>query len=53
LRFPVNSGKAAEIDDRVTRAVLRAVDQEPKLKVVAAEIPDIQVRAETKGDRVA
>jgi small-conductance mechanosensitive channel len=53
LRFPVDSEKATEIDDRVTREVLRAVDQEPKLKVVAAEIPDIQVRTEVKGERVA
>jgi len=49
LRFPVASGKAAEIDDRVTREVLRAINQEPKLKVVAAEAPGIQTQ--TRGPR--
>jgi len=53
LRFAVESGKAAEIDDCVAREVLRAINQEPKLKVVAAEAPPIQVRTETAGDRVA
>ena len=45
LRFPVESGKAAEIDDRVTRELLRAINQEPKLKLVAADAPLIQLRA--------
>jgi len=53
LRFPVESGKAAEIDDRVAREVLRAINQEPKLNVVAADAPAIQLRTETAGDRVA
>ena len=43
LRFPVESGKAAEIDDRVTRELLRAIELEPKLKVVAAEVPAIRL----------
>ena len=53
LRFPVLPGKAAEIDDRVTRELLRAINQEPKLKVVAAEVPDIRLKTETADDRVA
>jgi small-conductance mechanosensitive channel len=53
LRFPVESGKAAEIDDRVTREVLQAINQEPKLTVVAAEAPGIQPRPVAAGDRVA
>ena len=43
LRFPVESGKAAEIDDRVTRELLHAIESEPKLKVVAAEVPAIRL----------
>ena len=53
LRFPVESGKAAEIDDRVAREVLRAINQEPKLTVMAAEASAIQVRTETADSRVA
>jgi small-conductance mechanosensitive channel len=43
LRFPVESRKATEMDERVTRELLRAIDQEPKLKVVGAEIPTIKI----------
>lgn len=53
LRFPVESGKAAEIDDHVTREILRAINQEPKLQVVASETAAFQLRTETTADRVA
>jgi small-conductance mechanosensitive channel len=46
LRFPVESAKAAEIDDRVTRELLRTIEEEPKLKLVAAEVPAIRLRTE-------
>jgi hypothetical protein len=43
LHFPVDLRKAAEIDDRVTREILRAFEREPKLKVLAAEVPSIRI----------
>jgi small-conductance mechanosensitive channel len=36
IRFPVSLQHAAEIDDRVTRALLQAIDKEPKLKLVGS-----------------
>lgn len=53
LRFPVESDNAAEIDDRVTREVLHAINQEPKLRVVAAEAPGTQLGTAAVGGRVA
>jgi hypothetical protein len=44
LRYRVESGTAAEMDRCITEALLCAVDQEPKLKIVGAEIPAIQIR---------
>jgi small-conductance mechanosensitive channel len=44
LRYPVEFDRAAEMDERVTRELLHAIDQEPKLKIVGAEIPTIRVR---------
>jgi small-conductance mechanosensitive channel len=41
LRYPVELNRAAEMDERVTRELLDAIDQEPKLKIVGAEIPVI------------
>ncbi|HSI32273.1 MAG TPA: mechanosensitive ion channel family protein [Tepidisphaeraceae bacterium] len=42
VRYPVEIRRSAEIDDRVTRAVLEAVEAEPKLRMVAAGTPKIQ-----------
>ncbi len=36
IRFPVELRRAAEIDDQVTRELLRAIDEEPKLKLIGA-----------------
>jgi hypothetical protein len=33
---------AAEVDDRITRELLRALDEKPKLKVVGTGVPNIQ-----------
>jgi small-conductance mechanosensitive channel len=44
LRYPVELYRATEMDERVTRELLNAIDQEPKLKIVGAEIPEIRVR---------
>ena len=47
IRFPVELQKSAEIDDRVTRELLRAIEEEPKLKVVGAEVPTIRLKTES------
>ena len=39
VRFPVELGKAAEMDDHLMRELLTAADREPKLKLVSAEMP--------------
>ena len=36
IRFPVSLQNAAEIDDRITRALLQAIDKEPRLKLVGS-----------------
>jgi len=43
VRFPVELEKAAETDDRVMRELLAALDREPKLKLVSAELPVAKV----------
>ena len=43
LRFPVELRLAEEIDDRLTRELLRAIEMEPKLKIVAAALPAVQL----------
>jgi small-conductance mechanosensitive channel len=39
VRFPVELEKAAEIDDQVMRELLAALDREPRLRLVSAEMP--------------
>jgi small-conductance mechanosensitive channel len=43
VRFPVELEKAAETDDHVMRELLAAIDREPKLKLVSAELPVAKV----------
>ena len=43
VRFPVDLQHAGEIDERITRELLKAVDQEPKLKL-AGSAPAISLR---------
>ena len=43
LRFPVEMRLAEEMDDRLTREILSAIEVEPKLKIVTAEVPAIQL----------
>jgi small-conductance mechanosensitive channel len=43
VHFPVDARHAGEIDERVTRELLKAVDQEPKLKL-AGSAPAISLR---------
>lgn len=38
IRFPVTLQNATEIDDRVTREILKAIEREPKLKLVGSSV---------------
>lgn len=42
IRFPVPLENASEVDDEVARALLSAVDREPRLKLVGSATPTIQ-----------
>jgi small-conductance mechanosensitive channel len=46
VRFPVELGKGLEIDERVTHELLRAIEQEPRLKVVSSDIPTVRLADE-------
>ncbi len=48
IRFPAALPHAGEIDERVTRELLKAVDQEPKLKL-AGSAPAISLRSAAGG----
>jgi hypothetical protein len=41
IRYPVTSEKAAEIDDRVTRALLDVMGGEPRVKSVGSPAPSM------------
>jgi small-conductance mechanosensitive channel len=47
IRFPVPLDQAAKIDDEVTRALLGAIEREPRLKLVGSATPTIRAAAET------
>jgi small-conductance mechanosensitive channel len=42
VTFPVEVEQGAQIDDRITREILKELDQEPKLKMVGSDIPTIR-----------
>jgi small-conductance mechanosensitive channel len=46
IGFPVDLQRAAEIDDRVTREVLKAIDREPKLKLMGTGTRSIRLSTE-------
>jgi small-conductance mechanosensitive channel len=48
VRYPVEIRRAAEVDDRVTRRLLEAIEEEPRLRLVAAGTPRIQAAGEGK-----
>jgi small-conductance mechanosensitive channel len=48
VRFPVDLRHAGEIDERVTRELLNALEQEPKLKMAGAA-PEISLRTAAGG----
>jgi small-conductance mechanosensitive channel len=42
IRFPVELGKASEMDDHVMKEIMAALDREPKLKLIGAEMPAVK-----------
>jgi len=42
IRYPLELEKSSEIDDRITHALLDAIDREPKLKLVGTSTPNLQ-----------
>jgi small-conductance mechanosensitive channel len=46
IRYPLLLENASELDDRITRKVLDAIEQEPKLKLVGTGTPNIQQMTE-------
>ena len=49
IRYPVELDNAAEIDDRITRELLAALGQEPRLRLVGSGTPNIQAVPSTNG----
>ncbi len=46
IRYPTELDNAAEIDDAVTRRLLQAIEQSPRLKLVGSGTPNIQAVSE-------
>lgn len=42
IRYPVEMQSAADIDDRITRELLNALGQTPRLRLVGSGVPNIQ-----------
>jgi small-conductance mechanosensitive channel len=42
VSFPAQTSEAHEIDDRVTREILKELDRDPKLKIVGSDMPTIR-----------
>lgn len=53
IRYPVELGNAAEIDDRVTRELLLALDREPKLRLLGSRGPAPNPPAATPAEQPA
>jgi len=49
IRYPAQLENAAEIDDRITRELLAALAQEPRLRLVGSGTPNIQAVPSTNG----
>jgi len=49
IRYPVDLVHASEIDDRVTRELLSALDREPGLKAVDSGKPPLRLKTEISG----
>jgi hypothetical protein len=46
IRYPTEISRAAEIDDRVTRAVIQEIEKEPKLRLADGSAPRVETKAE-------
>lgn len=46
IRYPLVLDKAAEVDDKITRALLEAIERSPKLRLVGTGTPNIQAVTE-------
>jgi hypothetical protein len=53
IHFPVTLQNAAEIDDRVTRELLEAINREPKLKLVGSGTPSIRLDRDVSASSVS
>jgi small-conductance mechanosensitive channel len=42
IRYPLELEKSSETDDHITRALLDAIEREPKLKLVGTSVPNLQ-----------
>jgi hypothetical protein len=42
VRYPVELGNAGEIDDKITREILNAIENDPKLRSQVTGIPSIK-----------
>jgi small-conductance mechanosensitive channel len=42
IRYPLDLERASEVDDRITRSLLDAIDRAPKLKLVGTGTPNLQ-----------
>ncbi len=42
IRYPVELGNAAEIDDRITRELLDAMEREPRLRILASSVTSVR-----------
>jgi small-conductance mechanosensitive channel len=43
IRYPVEIEKAAEVDDHLMRELMTAIEKEPRLKLISAEMPAAKV----------
>lgn len=46
IRFPVDLQHASEMDDQITREVLKAIEHDPKLKLVGAGTPGVRLNTD-------
>jgi small-conductance mechanosensitive channel len=46
ISYPVSLQRAAEIDDRVTRELVKEIDREPKLRLASSGTPSISIRTD-------
>ena len=46
IRYPVDRQQASEIDERVTRELVRELNREPKLNLASSGTPSVAVRTD-------